>query len=150
VSIWAGIKYALNSTLGTGEFKSLDKQIDDVLNNYHLEIANVDVTLNTALIGRNDTEYTVRYDGTIYWTAKFRNTENYVRTCTSVIFINGERISYDVQVPGDTSRTFGYSANVKKGDRIRITGSAPTWSYYTGGNIYGNVVIGAVPLVALE
>ena len=38
MGIWAGIKYALNSTLGTSGFKSLDKLIKDVMvNNYVTE-----------------------------------------------------------------------------------------------------------------
>lgn len=32
MGIWAGIKYALNSTLGTSGFKSLDKLIEDKIN----------------------------------------------------------------------------------------------------------------------
>lgn len=52
MGIWAGIKYALNSTLGTSGFKSLDKLIKDVMvNNYVTE-----EKTQTATTGTSDIE----------------------------------------------------------------------------------------------
>lgn len=50
MGIWAGIKYALNSTLGTSGFKSLDKLIEDVMvNNYITEEKTSQTTISSEI-----------------------------------------------------------------------------------------------------
>lgn len=50
MGIWAGIKYALNSTLGTSGFKSLDKLIKDVMvNNYITEEKTSQTTISSEI-----------------------------------------------------------------------------------------------------
>ena len=51
MNIWAGIKYAINSTLGTDEFKPLNEQIDDFANSISLTAS--DSTIKTLVSSDN-------------------------------------------------------------------------------------------------
>lgn len=85
MGIWAGIKYALNSTLGTTGFKSLDEMIKDVIAN------NQDVELTTEKVvdaGTKSTYYSdpmftytvpdyIKGNLKIIFTGKFSSTSGY-------------------------------------------------------------------------
>lgn len=101
MGVWAGIKYALNSTVGTEGFAPLDKLIDDkvntVLNQRQASLTGVGTTVyssnNVISLGRNGYHCVV---------AKFTAPIHGIYTVDCTLRENGTRgASYTVSAPKD-------------------------------------------------
>lgn len=67
MGIWTGIKHALNSTLGTSNFKPLNVLIRDLLNEIvvgNRRLVGSDATLKS-ISGKGSFAFTPKYDGTL-------------------------------------------------------------------------------------
>lgn len=136
MGIWAGIKYALNSTLGTDEFEPLDQLI---INSVYLTGTNdVLYTLgNASSIDGSKTifEKKVNISGVMRLTAEDIYDESSLNLS---VYINGE---YDSFMKRNTFGGGSLDFNVKKGDiiDIRIVSNYSNLSI-TGIKLCGTVV----------
>lgn len=125
MNIWAGIKKALNSTLGTSEFKPLDE-----LFNMHCGIyATTDHTLKVLL-----SEGYLKLGDSV--SAKINATgrinvyfSSILSTHTFQILINGQHVAYAKGTHSNTYNPYSISVDVKYGDIIKILSTAQDNKY---------------------
>lgn len=145
MGFWAGIKYALNSTLGTSDFKPLDEIYKDT----------VESLINSITVSASDnplkilvsTETSITRDGIIKtFNAKSSGTVRIIAdinagsTVTfSVINQSGQQVGYKVAYDGATK--LNMDINVTKGVTytIQIYGS---YSYCYQLSVCGDTVLG--------
>lgn len=117
MELWAAIKYAMNSTLGTDKFKPLDKVIDETINNVFEKSVGVfasdNVLYNFGTISKNGSSDTK----TLKMTGSVR-----IEATTS----SGYQVY--VYINGKLSTSFGLQGNyaivnVRYGDELFISGS---------------------------
>ena len=117
MGFWAGIKYALNSSIGTPDFKPLDK----ILNESSYIVATDDVLYNIGNVeGEREKEKkffekTVAMNGVLRFSAEINGSRNYVK-----IYVNGAEIT----TLSGTSTGYSpvsYDINIARNDVLKLT-----------------------------
>lgn len=136
MSIWAGIKHALNSTLGTSDFKPLDQLI-----------------IGERAFVASDTAYSVMLDGAQSTTATIGSftpkLDGYVRVIAKVQTTALSGTTSSIQVGNKYMYFAGGNGEVVKSIDIRVTANASyvvSWTTAgsgTGRHQLNNVIIGA-------
>lgn len=150
MGLWSGIKYALNSTLGTSDFKPLDKYIESLIS----IVPSNELVYETEII-TDSTDYgeDIMFDKTMNMGGTFRivggarrynsgstDTEGY----TFIVSINGitvinEKIIID-NYEDTTEKT--YSVTFNKGDTVEVTARSFRDVTYAYTKIYGSATLG--------
>jgi hypothetical protein len=137
---WAEVKMALNSSLGTENFKPLDKMLEEIYNNYHIVESNLQ-------IGEFEKEYTVKYNGRIRIYATVRNLTNFTATHRINLTINGIEQTLSIKVYKGETQTQTFGIDVIKGDEIKVEDDETSPLTLESGYIGGAVVQGDIAIV---
>lgn len=148
MGIWSEIKYALNSTLGTSDFKPLDKYIESLIS----IVPSNDLIYETEIL-TNSTAHSedVIFDKIMNIGGTFRivggarhNVTNRDEGYTFIVRINGatvtnEYIGIDV---GEDAAEKTYSVSFEKGDTVEIAAMSSRNVTYAYTKIYGSATLG--------
>ena len=159
MGLWAGIKYALNSTLGTADFKPLDKLLNDLIveqtrmvasDDLYCSLENATVTgamgVTTTLVHPQKLKMTrngtVRFKGTLT-RQNTNSTRGYFR-----IYKNGEQVYewYRDWETGDYAETFSVDVSFAQNDVLSFelivyaaTSGATRYLMVTDFAMYGTI-----------
>ena len=148
MGIWAEIKYALNSTLGTSDFKPLDKYIESLISIvpsnelvYETEILTDAVYLSEDIIF----DKTMNIGGTFRIVGGVRhNVSKRSEGYTFIISINGATVTNEyigIDVGEDTTEKT-YLVPFEKGDTVEVSAKSSTEQTYAYTKIYGSATLG--------
>lgn len=126
MSIWAGIKYALNSTVGTKNFKPLDKLLKDVDglvasdNLYQIVSQNENLRITDGVF-EMPKKIKVNANGSIKVKLEFDGLSSIYSDLTMRVdlYVNGEdKGSHDVEIEKGSTANDSWVISINKGDEI--------------------------------
>lgn len=149
MSFWSGIKYALNSSIGTQDFKPLDKYIESLISiSPSSELIHESNEIETSTV---DYAETILFSETMNLDGYFR-VAGFVRSISSrqsgyyfIVRINGEDV-INTYISSNTSNEeeekTTHLVSFAKGDEIKVIAKSGRDTAYARSRIYGSVTLG--------
>ena len=148
MGLWTGIKYALNSTLGTDKFKPLNEIIrDEILNGSGLVSSDnlyYPSIIEEKIVSSNYTSYNktldVKLKFNVLGTVKLQGTcSNQNITNLNLTILKNNNIFHSLSVKAGTTQTFDIILEFSKDDVFTFTISGDGYSEYSSATITASI-----------